>query len=64
MAKGLFTSMEEIRFYYAYVNGNIESSKGNAQFWDNRDIRLSNRRIAQNVKRLNQMSAKAHVRMR
>lgn len=26
MAKGLFTSLEEIRFHYKYVQGNVENA--------------------------------------
>ena len=64
MAKGLFTNMEEIRFYHAFVNGNIETSKADTSFMDSRKMRQNNRRVAQNVKRLNQTKVKSHLRTR
>ena len=64
MTKGLFTSTEEIRFYETFVNGRIEVYKENIPSLNNRAIRLNNRRIAQNVKRLNQISVKSRARMR
>lgn len=64
MTKGLFTSTEEIRFYETFVNGKIKVYKENIPSLNNREIRLNNRRVAQNVKRLNQMSVKSHAYVR
>lgn len=64
MTKGLFTSTEEIRFYETFVNGKIKVYKENIPPLNNREIRLNNRRVAQNVKRLNQMSVKSHAHVR
>lgn len=63
MRKGLFTSMEEIRFQDVFVNGHIDLSLSNSsKNWHN--IRQDNRRIAQNVKRLNQKTTQIHLRTR
>ena len=63
MRKGLFTSMEEIRFQYTFVNGHIDPVAKNPSRNRN-DIRQDNRRIAQNVKRLNQKTTQLHLRTR
>ena len=57
MTKGLFTSLEEIRFQYAFVNGHVAPDKASSM--TQREIRQDNRRIAQNVKRLNRMTNQA-----
>ena len=63
MKKGLFTSMEEIRFQYAFVNGHIDPiAKNPSKNWH--DVRQDNRRIAQNVKRLNQKTTQVFLRTR
>lgn len=63
MTKGLFTSTEEIRFHDVYVMGHIESvAKSNSK--NQREIRQDNRRIAQNLKRLNQTRKQSFIRGR
>ena len=57
MTKGLFTSLEEIRFQYAFVNGHVAPVKASSM--TQREIRQDNRRVAQNVKRLNRMTNQA-----
>lgn len=61
MAKGLFTSMEEICFNDMYVNANVPLVKSRVK--DTRQIRKENQWISQNVKRLNQKAVQARMRM-
>ncbi len=52
MTKGLFTSIEEIRFHNAFIKGHIAPVKNSSMVLSN--VRQDNRRVAQNLKRINQ----------
>ena len=62
MTKGLFTSTEEIVFQNFYVNGWGDPVK--VSFQNRCEIRQENKRIAQNVKRLNQKVTPFYIRTR
>lgn len=62
MTKGLFTNSEELKFQYAYVQGNIDPVKGPTK--DLKKTRQNGRCLAQNMKKMNQQAMQSRMRIR
>ena len=63
MTQGLFTSMEEIKLY-SLMRGKVDTSRVKGFKITRREIEQDNKRIAQNVKRINQRQVQSVWRER